>query len=328
MLLTVALVLSAVNFNESVAADRPFRIGVVFPGDQFLPNIDGLKLGMKELGHVEGRDIQYIVEDSGGDKAKLIEMTKKLLADKVNLIFTVTNTALADVGPLAKPSKTPVVFGTAAGPVESGIVPAYAMPDTHITGVTSGSIELTEKRLDVVREIFPKIKKIALFTDLKADSSIAAAVVARKAATRLGFTLVERRINNKQEGIDAAQKLTLKDADMLFLLPGLANTTAVSEIAAIARKIRMPFAAYQMEHARDHGALLSYGSSYFLQGKQSARLVSRIVKGTPVHQLPIERPEKYELILNLDTAKAIGVKFSLAVLNRADQLIRKDKTAN
>jgi putative ABC transport system substrate-binding protein len=323
--LAFAFLLSFVNAGQSSAADRPFRIGIVVPGDEFLPNVDGLKQGMKELGYIDGGDVQYLLENSAGDKAKLIEATKKQLVEKVTLIFTVTNTALAVIGPLTKPSKTPVVFGSAAGPVESGIVPAYATPGAHITGVTSGSIELTEKRLDILREILPKLKKIALFTDLNAESSIAAAVVARKAAARLGFILVERQINNKQEGIEVAKKLTPKDADVLFLLPGLANTSAVGELAAVAQSKRMPFVAYQFEHARDHGALLSYGSSYFLQGKQAARMVGLILKGTPVYQLPIERPEKYELVLNLDTAKVIGIKFSPAILNRADGLIQKDK---
>jgi len=326
-LLAVVLVLSFLSLERSVAADRPFRVGIVVPGDQFNSCVDGFKRGMKELGLIEGRDVNYLFENTTTDKLKLISATKKLLVEKVNLIFTVTNTALAEIGPLAKPSRTPVVFGTAAGPVESGIVPAYATPDAHITGVTSAAIELTEKRLDILREIFSKAKKIALFADLNAESSLAAAVVARKAAARLGFTLVERMINNKQEGIEAAKNLTLKDADLLFLLPGLANTSAISEVAAIAQSMRMPFAGYQVEHARDNGALLSYGSSYFLQGKQAARLVSLILKGVPVHQLPIERPEKYELILNLDTAKAIGVKFTAAILNRADSLIRKDNNS-
>jgi len=313
--------------HEGRAAERPFRIALLVPGDQYLACVAGLKQGMKDLDFIEERDVHYLLENSGGDKAKLIEMTKKQLGAKVNLIFTVTNTALQDIAPLTKPSRTPVVFGSAAGPVESGIVPAYATPDTHITGVTSGSIELTEKRLDILREIFPKVKKVAMFVDLSAQSSKAAAVVARKAAARLGFILVERQITNKQDSIEAVKKLTLKEADLLFLLPG-ASTNVIGEISAVAKNNRIPFAAFQIEHVKDHGALLSYGSSYFLTGKQSARLVSRIVKGAPVHQLPIERPEKYELILNLDTAKAIGVKFSPTILSRADALVQKDKTVN
>jgi len=325
--LAVALVLSFLNLDRSVAAERPFRIGIALPGDLILSCVDGLKQGMNNLGFIEGQDVQYLFENSAGDKAKLIEITKRQLADKVNLIFTVTNTALADIVSLTKSSRTPVVFGTAAGPVESGIVPAYATRDAHITGVTSGSIDLTEKRLEVLREIFPQIKKIAMFVEINGGSSKAAAAVARKSADQFGLRLVERQIHNKQEVIEAAKKLTLSDADVMFQLPGRSNSSAVGELAAITKNKRMPFAVYQSEHVRDHGALLSYGTSYFLQCKQSARLVGLILKGTPVHQLPIERPEKFELILNLDIAKAIGVKFSAAILNRADVLVRKDNNS-
>jgi len=310
---------------ESAAVERPFRIGIVLPGSQLAASIDGFMRGMRDQGYTEERDIAYLLHDTGSDRAKIVEATRTLLAENVNLIYTVTNTALAEVGPLAAASKTPVVFGSAAGPVESGLIPAYSTPEAHITGVTSGSIELTEKRLEVLREIFPGMKKVALFVDITAASSKAAAEVARKAAGRLGFVLSEKRVRSKEQSLQAAQKLDRSETEALFLLPGFANTSVVAELAARARQKRLPFAAYQIEHVKA-GALLSYGSSYFLQGKQSARLASRILRGTPVHQLPIERPESYELILNLDTARAIGVEFSAAVMGRADAIFGRPKS--
>jgi putative ABC transport system substrate-binding protein len=95
----------------------------------------------------------------------------------------------------------------------------------------------------------------------------------------------------------------------------------MTELAAAARAARLPFAVYQVEHVRKHGALLSYGSSYFLQGKQSAALVDKILKGTPPGRLPIERPKLHQLILNVETAAAIGITFSRDALNRADELV-------
>src|ERR1044071_7551257 len=114
-LIAAVLIWSLFIFDRSVAAVRSFGVGIVVPGDQFNSCVDGFKQGMKELGLIEGRDVNYLFESTSTDKPKLIEATKKLLGEKVNLIFTVTNTALAEVGRLAKPSKTPVVFGTAAG---------------------------------------------------------------------------------------------------------------------------------------------------------------------------------------------------------------------
>lgn len=303
------------------AASRPYRIGIMLPGDQWASSVDGFKEGMKGLGYVEGRDIQYLFENAKGDKKKVAEITRRFVADKVDVVYTITNTALKVVAEVARSSKTPVVFGSASGPVESGIQPGYATPDTHITGVTSGSIELVAKRLEILREVMPAVKRVAVIGDIDADSSKASFVLAEKTAPKLGLKLVEFRVKSRGEAIEVAKKLTLKEADALFLIPSLHAVGAVGEIAEAAKAQRLPFAVYQVEHVKKDGALVSYGSSYYLQGKQSALLVDKVLKGTPVSQIPIERPELHELILNLNTAKEIGIKFPSEVLNRADDLI-------
>lgn len=305
----------------SSAEGKPYRVGIMLPGDQWASSVEGFKEGMKRLGYVEGRDVRYLFENAKGDKKKVAEITKKFVDEKVDVIYTITNTALKVVAEVSRPSKTPVVFGSASGPVESGIQPGYATPDTHITGVTSGSIELVGKRLEILKEVLPHSKRVAIIGDLEADSSKAAFAIAEKTAPKLGLTLVEFRVKSREEAIETAKKISRKEADALFLIPSLYAVGSIGEIAVAAKSARLPFAVYQVEHVKVNGALLSYGSSYYLQGKQSASLVDKILKGTPAHQLPIERPSLHELILNLDTAKEIGVGFSPEVINRADGLI-------
>jgi putative ABC transport system substrate-binding protein len=169
--------------------------------------------------------------------------------------------------------------------------------------------------------VLPRTKKVAVIGDLESDSSKAAFAIAEEAASKLGLELTELKVKSKEEAIEAAKKTTRKETDALFLIPSLHAVGAVGEIAEAARSNRLPFAVYQVEHVKQNGALLSYGSSYYLQGKQSASLVDKILKGTQPHQLPIERPSFHELILNLDTAKGLGVRFSPEVINRADGLI-------
>lgn len=303
------------------AGTKPYRIGVVLPGDQWISGVDGLKEGMRGLGYVEGRDVHYLIESAAGDKARIEEATRKFVAEKVDVVYTITNTALKIVAQVTGPSRTPVVFGSASGPVESGIMPAYATPDTHITGVTSGSIELIPKRLEILKEVLPHVKRVALIGERDADSSVAAFKVARDMAPELDLTLIEFAVSSQEEAVQVVKNLTLKEADALFLIPSLPTVGAMGEIAKAARAARLPFAAFQMEHVRKHGALLSYGSSYFLQGKQAASLVDKVLRGVPPAHLPLERPRLHQLILNLDTAREIGVTFSPDVLNRADQLI-------
>jgi putative ABC transport system substrate-binding protein len=307
-----------------LAHAAPPRIGVILPGNEWISALDGLREGMKDLGYVEGRDVQYLVENAQSDTRRVATLTEKFKKEKVDLIFTVTNTVLkvvAEVTQATRPAGPAVVFGSASGPVESRIHPAYATPDTNVTGVTSASIELVGKRLEMLKEILPHVRRVALLGDREAASSIAAFAAAREAAPKLGLTLQEFRVVSRQEAIDAARRLTRADTDAMFLLPSLVTVGSMTELAAAARAARLPFAVYQVEHVRKHGALLSYGSSYFLQGKQSAALVDKILRGTPPGRLPIERPKLHQLILNVETAAAIGITFSRDALNRADELV-------
>jgi putative ABC transport system substrate-binding protein len=303
------------------AKAKPYRIGIVLPGDQWVSGVNGLKEGMQALGYVEGRDIHYVLDNAAGDKARVAAATRQFVADKVDVIYTITNTALKIVAQETAPSRTPVVFGSASGPVESGIIPAYATPDTHVTGVTSGSIELIAKRLEILKEVLPDVKRVALIGERDADSSVTARKVARDTAAELGLSVLDLAVTSKQEAIQTAKHLTVKEADAIFLIPSLHTVGAMGEIAQAARAARLPFAVFQAEHVRKHGALLGYGSSYFLQGKQAAALVDKVLRGVPLANLPIERPRLHQLILNLDTAREIGVTFSPDVINRADQLI-------
>jgi putative tryptophan/tyrosine transport system substrate-binding protein len=303
------------------AGAKPYRVGIVLPGDEWASSVDGVKEGLKAQGYIEGKDIVYFLENAKGDKKVVSEATKKFVADKVDAVYTITNTALKIVVEVTRPSKTPVVFGSASGPVESGIIEGYTTPDTHVTGVTSGSIELVAKRLEILKDVLPYIKKVAVIGDIDSDSSKAAFAIAEETAAKLRLALIEIRVMSKEEAIERAKRVTRKEADAIFLVPGLHGVGALTEIAAQAKSARIPLAVYQVEHVKKNGALLSYGSSYYLQGKQSASLLDKVLKGIQPSKLPIERPKLHELILNLDTASEAGIKFSPEVLNRADELV-------
>jgi len=322
--LIVASLFSVAALSGSVvpaAASKTFRIGVVLPGDHWVSSVDGLKEGMTRLGYIEGQNVQYLIDNAQGDKQRVDEATRRFVAAKVDVIYTITNTALKVVIAAALPSRTAVVFGSASGPVESGIIPAYATPEAHVTGVTSGGIELVGKRLEILKEVLPHVKRLGLLGDRDSDSSKAAFKLARDAAPKLGLSLIEIRVTSRQEAVEAVRRIGRNDVDALFLLPSLHAVGGVAEIAQTALTARLPFAVYQVEHVQKPGALLSYGSSYQLQGRQAAVLVDKILRGVPVAQLPIERPQIHHLILNLDTARDIGVRFPAPALRMADEFI-------
>ena len=320
-----SILLTCIGWTSFAMAGKPYRVAILLPHDEWAGSVDGLKEAMKSLGYVEGRDVQYLLEKGKGDKNKIAEIARRYVAEKVDVLFTVSNTALKIVVQETKTSKVPVVFGSASGPVESGILPAYVTPDTHVTGVTSGGIELVAKTLQILRELLPKAKRVVAIGDADSDSSKMAFAVARETAARLKFNLLERRVLSKDEALEAGKKVTLADADAMFLIPSLHGVGAVSGLASAAMVNRVPFAGYQIDHVRRNGALLSYGSSAYLQGKQAAVLVDKILKNTPVARIPIERAAILQLILNNDTAKQIGIKFSREMLNRADEVFGEIK---
>jgi putative ABC transport system substrate-binding protein len=308
------------------AVNATYQIGIILPDDEWASSIDGLKDGMKSLGYIEGQNIVYEVDNAKGDKKRVLETAKKFVADKVDAIYTVTNTALKIVVDTTRASKTPVVFGSASGPVESGVVQGYATPDGHVTGVTSGSIELVAKRLEILKEVLPQVKRVTAIGDLESDSSKAAFRLAQETAPKVGLTVTELRVRSRDEAVEEVKKLARKNTDAIFLIPGLFSVGAVHGIAAQAKLGRIPFAVYQVEHIKINGTLLSYGSSYYLQGKQSAVLLDKILRGVSPSQLPIERPKNHKLIFNLATAKEIGIKFSPDMLSRADEFVGAAKT--
>jgi putative ABC transport system substrate-binding protein len=209
-----------------------------------------------------------------------------------------------------------------ASPAERPHRIGIALPgDEWLSGVTSASIELVPKRLEILREVLPHVKRVVAIGDLDADSSRAAFRMAQDAAAKLGLTLVEIRVRSKADAVEAARKVTRRDADALFLLPGLHGVGAAKEIAAAARAARLPFAMYQAEHVEKDGALLGYGSSYYLQGKQAALLMDKVLRGVPPGELPIERAKVHQLILNLAVARETEVTFRPEVLNWADDLV-------
>jgi putative ABC transport system substrate-binding protein len=174
-------------------AGGPHRIGVVLPGEEFRSVLDGLKEGLARLGHDEGRTIEYLVDDARGDRQRIDAAARRFVAARVDVVYTVTNTALKIVIDATQGSRTPVVFGSASGPVESGIVPAYASRDARVTGVSSGTIELVPKRLEMLKEAVPRVTRVALFGDADAESSRAAFALAAQSAPRLGLSIIEFR---------------------------------------------------------------------------------------------------------------------------------------
>jgi putative ABC transport system substrate-binding protein len=225
---------------------------------------------------------------------------------------------------LVKPARhaapeLPVVFITPGDPVAGGFVSSLANPGNNTTGLTFEYPELSGKRLEVLKEIIPRIRRVLTLYDPRDASPKQGAAAARQAAQELKITLIGREVRSKQE---IAQALSaIGDADAFLDIPGGFPTGHSQEIIRAANGKRIP----TMFHAHTGSTIeasASYGASDTIVARQAARLVDKILKGADAGQIPVERPTKLELIINLKTAKQIGLTIPPNVLARADKVIK------
>jgi putative ABC transport system substrate-binding protein len=295
-----------------------YRIGVITAGGPYYHAVEGLRDGMKESGFEEGKQYIFHVRDTKGDLKAAADAARSLEQEKVDVIFSVP----ASVSLAAKraTTKVPIVFFAGSDPVESGLVKSFAKPDGRVTGIYSLTADLTGKRLEILKEISPKLRSVMTFYN--PDNPVVGDSVksARDAARQLGVALVERQVRSSQELEADLRTLKRSDADALFLVSDATIQSHAQLIIDAAKARKIPTMFYDRSLVID-GGLASYGVSYYAIGQLAAKYVRRVLLGTLPADLPVERSERFELLLNARTAREIGVTFPRVVVGRADEVI-------
>jgi putative ABC transport system substrate-binding protein len=274
--------------------------------------------GMKDLGYVEGKT--YVIERrfANGDAGMLQQQADELVRLKVDVIVTTGPTTT----PAAKKatSTVPIVMGFDGDPVGAGLVASLARPGGNITGLSGLSSELTGKQLQLLKQIMPKLARVAVLGNSKAAGNAQSIKVIEETAKALkvqshylnGVTVDEIR-----SAFLAAGKA---QDEALIVLPNASTTSRPAEIVALAQKARLPTIYYAPDFA-DAGGLVVYGANNIESFRRAATYVDKILKGAKPGELPIEQPTTFELVINLKTAKALGIKFPQSVLISADRVI-------
>jgi putative ABC transport system substrate-binding protein len=213
----------------------------------------------------------------------------------------------------------PIVMIGSGDPVALGLVQSLARPGGNITGVADLDIELVPKRMEIFRELIPRLKRVLVPYDGTNPDAVAQLAVVREAARRLGLTLVERPVRSEEEARATITGLRKGDADGIFSLRFLSSNIPgfILEIAArglIPTMFHIPFFV-------ERGGLASYSANTYELGKQAARLVDKILKGARPADIPVEQATKFELVINLKTARALGLTVPPSLQLRADRLI-------
>jgi putative ABC transport system substrate-binding protein len=319
ILLTVISIVSPDWAN----AQKVHRIGALVADDQFIPAVDGFKKRMAQLGYVEGKNVSYNFQNSKGDQVELKKMAEILVQEKPDLVVTSSTTATVTMAKLTAGSNLPVVFLSAGDPLR--VVKSYASSGNNLTGISTSSLDLIDKRMELLKNIAPKIKRVILLVDTVGIGINHERFVsdARDAAKRLNLDPVELQIQARNAD-EMKQKIPLIKrslGDALFLPPEATVVAAAEEIAQQVIKEKLPHVGPNIETVK-RGLLAAYSSNYFSLGQQGAVLVDKILKGARPTDLPIEQPFKLHLLLNLKTAKAIGIEIPSDILLQADEVFR------
>jgi putative ABC transport system substrate-binding protein len=281
--------------------------------------VQAFRNGLKEAGYVEGHNVAIEFRWAEGQPAKLPGLAADLLARQVAVIFL----GAADVGVRqlkATLSSIPVVFATGGDPVALGITSGLARPDGNITGMTVLSASLWPKRLALLRELIGEIDLVAVLIDPAVDTVAQGKNEIEAAAENIGQRITLVRAKSDSEFDAAFAEITSQRAKALLISDGPVFVNGRKKLIALAAQHAVPTIYTRREYTAD-GGLMSYGASTPDQYRQCGRYVGRILSGAKPAELPFLQPTKFELILNVRTAKTLGVKVPQTLMVAADEVI-------
>jgi putative tryptophan/tyrosine transport system substrate-binding protein len=312
----IALLSGAAAWSLAARAqqpDRTRRIG--FLGNE--RRLERMKNGLADLGYVEGRDI--VIEYRPGDRAdRLSGFAAELVALKVEVIV-VTGSQAAHAAQQATQS-IPIVMTGTSDPVGTGLVASLARPGGNITGLSLQSPELSGKRLELLKELVAGLSRVAVLSNPDDPPVVFSLRETRDAARAMGIELQFVEVRRPEDFDSAFASVTKGQSGALVVLPASIMTKHAQRIAELALDSRMPAISYFREFP-EAGGLMSYGPNLGDLSRRAAVYVDKILKGIKPSDLPVEQPTKFELVINLRTAEALGLRVSHMILARADEVL-------
>jgi putative ABC transport system substrate-binding protein len=315
LLVVAAVVLSLAGVQ---AQERQYRVAILTPGATLAPVLTALKEGLAQQGLQEGHNITFIVEETLGDVSQLPERAARLLALHPDLIFTVGTEPTA----VAKRATTvlPIVFTYVSDPVKGGFVASYASSGNNMVGISNAAVPLAGKRLEVLHQIAPQVKKVLAIVAANESIALASYLALQEPAHKLGIDLIRHDVTTPEGIQEVLQNAPQGSVDAIYLIPSSLGVAQIDLLIAKARQDRLPLVVHDTDMVKK-GALVSYGSDARGQGLQSPKLVAKVLRGAKPSELPIQMPEELRLVLNLRTAREIGLTIPLAVMERVDDLV-------
>ena len=297
--------------------EKPARIGYLSASSPPDNNLESFLAGMRALGYGEGRDFVVEVRYAGRDYSRFPALVAELLRARVDLM--VTGGPASRAAPLAAAS-VPVVFGFSGDPVDAGIVASFARPGGNATGVSFLSLELSAKRIDLLKEAKPTMTRVAVVSNPDHAGDTSELKATREAAGKLGLAIEHFAVRTDDSFEPVFAAIAASKCDGLLTFPDALTNFNRQKIVAFALRRRLP-SIYGWKMYPQAGGLMSYGPVQHDAFVRLAVYVDKILKGAKPADLPVEQPTKLEMVVNAKTAKALGLEIPPGLILRADELI-------
>jgi putative ABC transport system substrate-binding protein len=297
------------------------RIGFLSaaPLSSITTRTEAFRRGLRDLGYVEGRSIVLEWRSADDTWSRLPALAAELVS--LNLVVIVTADGPAILAAQKATRSIPIVMGQSPDPVAMGVVASLAHPGANVTGLTTLSIDLLGKQVELLKQTVPKLSRLAVLSNPANPMRGVELKHAEITAQALGIQVQSVEVGDPAQFGNAFAAMTRERADAFVVLPDAMFLTQRTQIAEIAAKSRLP-AIYGIPEHVEAGGLMGYAASRTDLFRRAAGYVDRILKGANPGDLPVEQPTKFELVINLKTAKALGLTIPQSVLVRADELIQ------
>ena len=319
--LLATVLLATVSIAQAQQPKKIPRIGYLTLGSSSprSANEEAFRDGLHHLGYIEGQNVHVEYRYAAGEVGRLPELAAELVSLNLNVIVA-ANTQSIDA--TRRATKTiPIVFPLTFDPVASGFVASLARPGGNLTGLTTLNQEVAGKRVELLKEVMPRISRVAVLRDPTNSGSLFALKETEAAANHLGIRLHILEVRSADELEGAIQAATRERAGSLIVIPDNLFVRRKGQIVDLVMKSRLPTMFGESESV-EAGGLMYYGANLPDLFRRAATYVDKILKGAKPADLPVEQPTKFEFVINLKTAKQIGLTIPQSVLYQADKVIK------
>ena len=320
---TGALLLAVPLAAEAQPAGKVYRIGFLSPASPSDPRVQrflaAFRNGLGELGYVEGQTIAIESRWAAGKYERLPGLAAELVRLKMEVIVTAAVPAIRAAKEAT--STIPIIMAVVVDPVATGLVASLARPGGNITGLSLMTPELVGKQLEMLKEVVPKASRVAVLWNPANPGNAPQLRAAEVAARTLGVRLQPLEARGPREIDSAFAAMSKEGASAVVVLVDVVFIDQRTRIADLAATRRLP-SVYGLPEYVEAGGLMAYGPSYIANYRRAAVYVDKILKGAKPGDLPIEQPTKFEFVINLKAAKALGLTIPPSLLQRADEVIQ------